>query len=69
MEEINSDFKGIELAVIYPQSHDAAFLKKIKQNFVSSPSLHFISWFDKSKQTSARHTTLTDTPRHLTTAK
>lgn len=35
MEEINSEFKGIELAVIYPDSADAALFKKFKQHFIS----------------------------------
>ena len=35
MEEINSDFKGIELAVIYPESQNVAAFKKIKQQFIS----------------------------------
>ncbi len=34
MEEINSDFKGIELAVIYPESNNVAALRKIKQGFI-----------------------------------
>lgn len=35
MEEINSDFKGIELAVIYPESQNADFFRKVKQNFIN----------------------------------
>jgi hypothetical protein len=35
MEEINSEFKGIELAVIYPEAHNMASLKKIKQQFIN----------------------------------
>jgi len=34
MEEINDDFKGIELAVIYPTKSDSGFISKIKTNFV-----------------------------------
>jgi hypothetical protein len=36
MEEINSDFKGIELAVIYPEAHNAAFFQKIRQGFINA---------------------------------
>ena len=36
MEEINADFKGIELAVIYPQSHNAAFFQKVRQSFINA---------------------------------
>lgn len=35
MEEINSDFKGIELAVIYPEAKSAAFLTKMRQGMVN----------------------------------
>lgn len=35
MEEINADFKGIELAVIYPSAHNDAAFKKIKQGFIN----------------------------------
>jgi hypothetical protein len=35
MEEINSEFKGIELAIIYPDSTDAALFRKFKQQFIS----------------------------------
>ncbi|MFH1668863.1 MAG: DUF2073 domain-containing protein [Candidatus Woesearchaeota archaeon] len=35
MEEINSEFKGIELAVIYPESHNMAFFRKAKQQFIN----------------------------------
>lgn len=35
MEEINSEFKGIELAVIYPESHNSAFFKKVKYQFIN----------------------------------
>jgi len=34
MEEIDSKFKGIELAVINPKSKDQVFIKKLKRNFV-----------------------------------
>ncbi len=33
MEEVNGDFKGIELAVINPEAKDMAGIKKIKNNF------------------------------------
>ncbi|NQU79852.1 DUF2073 domain-containing protein [Candidatus Woesearchaeota archaeon] len=36
MEEINSDFKGIELAVIYPESHNVDFFKKMKQQLFNA---------------------------------
>lgn len=35
MEEIDSKFKGIELAVINPENKDRAFFKRVKKNFVS----------------------------------
>lgn len=35
MEEINSEFKGIELAVIYPEAQNFAFFKKMKQQFIN----------------------------------
>ncbi|MBW2971575.1 DUF2073 domain-containing protein, partial [Candidatus Woesearchaeota archaeon] len=35
MEEINAEFKGIELAVIYPEAHNAAAMKKLKQGFIN----------------------------------
>ncbi|MFC1741452.1 DUF2073 domain-containing protein [Nanoarchaeota archaeon] len=35
MEEINAEFKGIELAVIYPESQDSAFFRKAKQHFIN----------------------------------
>jgi hypothetical protein len=35
MEEINSDFKGIELAVIYPESQNVAFFRKMRQHFIN----------------------------------
>jgi len=36
MEEINKDFKGIELAVIYPDaSKEVAMFKKIQRGFVN----------------------------------
>ncbi|MBD3313266.1 DUF2073 domain-containing protein [Candidatus Woesearchaeota archaeon] len=33
MEEINDEFKGIELGVIYPEQTEGALLKKIKGGF------------------------------------
>jgi hypothetical protein len=36
MEEINSEFKGIELAVIYPESHNLDPLKKMRNNFINA---------------------------------
>lgn len=36
MEEINAEFKGIELAVIYPESKNFAFFKKMKQQFINA---------------------------------
>jgi hypothetical protein len=35
MEEINEQFKGIELGVIYPDKKDADLLFKIKKNLVN----------------------------------
>ena len=35
MEEINDEFKGIELAVIYPESKNLDFLKKMRTQFVN----------------------------------
>lgn len=35
MEEINSEFRGIELAVIYPESQNMAFFRKAKQHFIN----------------------------------
>jgi len=35
MEEINDEFKGIELAVIYPESKNLDFLRKIRSQFVN----------------------------------
>ncbi|MBT5022641.1 DUF2073 domain-containing protein [Candidatus Woesearchaeota archaeon] len=35
MEEINADFKGIELAVIYPETTSVDFIKKVKHGVVS----------------------------------
>ncbi len=35
MEEINAEFKGIELAVIYPESRNFAFFRKMKQQFIN----------------------------------
>jgi len=35
MEEINAEFKGIELAVIYPESQNAAAFHKLKQSFIN----------------------------------
>jgi hypothetical protein len=34
MEEINEEFKGIELEVIYPVKSNADFITKLKTNFV-----------------------------------
>ena len=34
MEEINDEFKGIELAVIYPTKNDSGIFTKIRTNFV-----------------------------------
>ena len=36
MEEINAEFKGIELAVIYPESQNFAFFRKMKQHFINA---------------------------------
>ena len=36
MEEINSEFKGIELAVINPETHNLDPIKKIKHAFINS---------------------------------
>lgn len=35
MEEIDERFKGIELAVIYPEKKDLSFLKQIKKGMLS----------------------------------
>ena len=35
MEEINKDFKGIELAVIDPSSHRAEGMQKLKHSFIN----------------------------------
>jgi len=35
MEEINAEFKGIELAVIYPESQNAAAFHELKQSFIN----------------------------------
>ena len=35
MEEINDEFKGIELAVIYPESKNLDFIKKMRSQFVN----------------------------------
>jgi hypothetical protein len=35
MEEINAEFKGIELAVIYPESHNLDALRKIRYNLIN----------------------------------
>ena len=35
MEEINEEFKGIEIAVIYPEAGQTAFLKKSKSHFIN----------------------------------
>lgn len=36
MEEINQDFKGIELAVIYPGTQNLDFLRKLRVQFVNA---------------------------------
>jgi len=36
MEEINSEFKGIELAVIYPEAHNLDMFKKLKVQFINA---------------------------------
>ena len=35
MEEINKDFKGIELSVIYPNKKEENFVKNLKRSFVN----------------------------------
>ena len=35
MEEIDKDFKGIELSVIYPDKKESDLFRKIKRNFVN----------------------------------
>jgi len=35
MEAINAKFTGIELSVIYPESKDTAFVKKLREKFIS----------------------------------
>ena len=35
MEEINKEFKGIELAIIYPESKNLALFKKLKHSFIN----------------------------------
>ena len=35
MEEIDKDFKGIELSVIYPDKKQGDLFKKVKRNFVN----------------------------------
>ncbi|MBN1544942.1 DUF2073 domain-containing protein [Candidatus Woesearchaeota archaeon] len=35
MEEINSEFRGIELAVVYPAAHNMAAFRKLKQQFIN----------------------------------
>jgi hypothetical protein len=35
MEEIDKDFKGIELSVIYPDKKEGDLFRRIKRNFVS----------------------------------
>jgi len=35
MEEINKDFKGIELSVIYPNKKETDLFKRLKRNFVN----------------------------------
>ncbi|MFH1400551.1 MAG: DUF2073 domain-containing protein [Nanoarchaeota archaeon] len=36
MQEIDDKFKGIELAVIYPETQSAAFMKRMKAVFVNA---------------------------------
>ena len=36
MEEINKEFKGIELAIVYPESKNLALFKKIKHKFITA---------------------------------
>ncbi|MBI4738444.1 DUF2073 domain-containing protein [Candidatus Woesearchaeota archaeon] len=36
MEEINYDFKGIELAVIYPGTQNLDFVRKLRAHFVNT---------------------------------
>ncbi len=36
MESISSKFKGIEIAVVYPERKDLDFLKKMKEGLVNS---------------------------------
>lgn len=35
MEEINKDFKGIELSIIYPNKKESDLFKRLKRNFVN----------------------------------
>ena len=35
MEEIDEDFKGIELGVVFPQEKDVAFFEKVRSNMVN----------------------------------
>ena len=35
MEEINKDFKGIELSVIYPDKKESDLFKRLKKNFIN----------------------------------
>ena len=35
MEEIDKDFKGIELSVIYPDKKESDLFKKLKRNFIN----------------------------------
>lgn len=35
MEEINKDFKGIELSVIYPDKKETNLFRRLKRNFVN----------------------------------
>ncbi|MBW2970887.1 DUF2073 domain-containing protein [Candidatus Woesearchaeota archaeon] len=35
MEQINSKFKGIELAVVYPESTESGFVSKVKTNMAN----------------------------------
>jgi hypothetical protein len=36
MEEINAEFKGIELAVIYPEAHNLDVFKKMRNQFINA---------------------------------
>ena len=38
MEQINKDFKGIEICTVYPEDKDMEALKKIKKDFFRLPA-------------------------------